>query len=73
VRKTKKNVKKWKTCNKDIIRMLAIANDLSAGLPDGFFSNQKFQFGQILEGLRWENVDIFYGHLGYFTDIWDIL
>jgi hypothetical protein len=26
-----------------------------------------------LEGLRWENVDIFYGHLGYFTDIWDIL
>jgi hypothetical protein len=42
-------------------------------LPDGFFSNQKFQFGQILEGLRWENVDIFYGQLEYFTDIWDIL
>jgi hypothetical protein len=30
-----------------------------AGLPDGFFSNQKSQFGQILDGLRWENVDIF--------------
>jgi hypothetical protein len=30
-----------------------------AGLPDGFFSNQKSQFGKILEGLRWENVDIF--------------
>jgi hypothetical protein len=29
------------------------------GLPDGFFSNQKSKFGQILEGLRWENVDIF--------------
>jgi hypothetical protein len=42
-------------------------------LPDGFFSNQKSQFGKILEGLRWENVDIFYGHLEYFTDIWDIL
>jgi hypothetical protein len=27
-------------------------------LPDGFFPNQKSQFGQILEGLRWENVDI---------------
>jgi hypothetical protein len=45
----------------------------SPGLPDGFFSNQKFQFGQILEGLRWENVDIFYGHLKYFADIWYIL
>jgi hypothetical protein len=26
-----------------------------------------------LEGLRLENMDIFYGHLEYFTDIWDIL
>jgi hypothetical protein len=38
-----------------------------------FFSNQKFKFVQILEGLRWENVDIFLGHLEYFMDIWDIL
>jgi hypothetical protein len=45
----------------------------AAGLPDGFFSNQKFLFGQILQGLRWKNVDIFYGHLQYFTNIWDIL
>jgi hypothetical protein len=44
-----------------------------SGWPDGFFSNQKFRFGQILEGLGWENVDIFYGHLEYFMDIWDIL
>jgi hypothetical protein len=27
----------------------------------------------ILEGLRLENVDMFCGHLEYFTDIWDIL
>jgi hypothetical protein len=26
-----------------------------------------------MEGLRWENVDIFYGHLEYFKDIWEIL
>jgi hypothetical protein len=43
------------------------------GLPDGLFSNQKYQFGSILEGLRLENVDIFYGHSEYFTDIWDSL
>jgi hypothetical protein len=43
------------------------------GLPDGLFSNQKSQFGKILEGHRWVNVDIFYGHREYFTDIWDIL
>jgi hypothetical protein len=43
------------------------------GLPDGFFSNQKSKFGQILEGLRWENVDIYFRPFGIFTDIWDIL
>jgi hypothetical protein len=32
---------------------------VNAGLPDGFFSNQKSKFGQILEGLRWENVRTF--------------
>jgi hypothetical protein len=50
------------------------------GLPDGFFSNQKFQLGQTLEGLRWENVDIgilwpfgiFYGHLVHFVFLWYI-
>jgi hypothetical protein len=42
-------------------------------LPDGLFSNQKYQFGYILEGLRMENAGIFYGHLGYFTVIWHIL
>jgi hypothetical protein len=42
-------------------------------MPDGLFSNQKSQFGQIIEGLRLKNVDIFYGHLEYFKEIWDIL
>jgi hypothetical protein len=46
---------------------------LSSGLPDGLFSNQKSQFGKIFQGLGLENVDIFYGHLEHFTDIWDIL
>jgi hypothetical protein len=41
-----------------------------AGLPDGLFSNQICVH---FEGLRLENVEIFYGHLEYFTDIWDIL
>jgi hypothetical protein len=42
-------------------------------LPDGLFSNQKDQFGYILEGQRVENAGIFYGHLEYFTVIWYIL
>jgi hypothetical protein len=41
-------------------------------LPDGIFSNQKSQFGQILEGLEIENIGIFYGHLEYITVIWYI-
>jgi hypothetical protein len=40
-------------------------------LPDGLFSNQKSQFGYILEGLRLDNLNIFYDHKDYFTDIWD--
>jgi hypothetical protein len=56
-----------KICGKNL------RHETSPGLPDGFFSNQKSQFGYILEGPRLENVDTFYGHLEYFTDIWDIL
>jgi hypothetical protein len=41
-----------------------------AGLPDGLFSNQKSQFGKILEGLRMEKVCLFYDHLEYFAAIW---
>jgi hypothetical protein len=43
------------------------------GLPDGLFSNQKSQFGKNFQVLRLENIDIFYGHLEYFMDIWDIV
>jgi hypothetical protein len=42
-------------------------------LPDGLFSNQKSQFGSILEGLEIENLGIFYDHLVYFTAIGNIL
>jgi hypothetical protein len=38
-------------------------------LPDGIFSNQKSQFGQILECLAIKDVGKIYGHLVYFTDI----
>jgi hypothetical protein len=44
-----------------------------SGLPDGFFSNQKFQFAETLEGLAMEDVSIFYVHLINFPDIWYIL
>jgi hypothetical protein len=39
------------------------------GLPDGLFSNQKSQFGYIVEGLEMENVLIFYNHLKFMV-IW---
>jgi hypothetical protein len=44
-----------------------------SGLPDGLFSNPKSQFWVNLEGLRLENLNIFYGHLEYFMEIWNIL
>jgi hypothetical protein len=37
------------------------------------FSNQKSQFGKILDGLAMEDVGIVYGHLVYFMAIWSIL
>jgi hypothetical protein len=53
-----------------IVSLLSVS---AAGLPDGLFSNQKSKSGQILEGFRWENVDILYCHLKYFMNIGDIL
>jgi hypothetical protein len=41
-----------------------------AGLPDGVFSYQKYQLGDILEGLGMENSGIFYEHLQYLMAIW---
>jgi hypothetical protein len=43
------------------------------GLPDGIFSNLKYQCGQISEDLAMEDVGILYGHLVYFVTIWYIL
>jgi hypothetical protein len=34
-----------------------------------FFADQKSQFGYVLEGLGTENVDTFYGHLKYKTNL----
>jgi hypothetical protein len=42
-------------------------------LPDGFFSDQKSQFGYILEDRGMENVVIYSGHFEYFTTIAYIL
>jgi hypothetical protein len=50
-----------------------LTSEPGAGLPDGIFSNQKYQFGKILEGLLMEDVGAFYCHLVYFTTIWSIL
>jgi hypothetical protein len=36
---------------------------VAAGLPDGFFSDQNYQLGYILEDLGIENVVIFHVHL----------
>jgi hypothetical protein len=40
---------------------------------DGLSSNQKYQFGSILEGVAMEDVGIFNGNLVYFIAIWHIL
>jgi hypothetical protein len=50
-----------------------VTNVSKPGLPDGIFSNQKSQFGQILEGLAMENVSLFCGHFINFPAIWYIL
>jgi hypothetical protein len=44
-----------------------------AGLPDGIFSNQKSQFGLILECLAMEDVGAFYGHSVNSPAFWHIL
>jgi hypothetical protein len=44
-----------------------------AWLPDGCFSNEKSQFGSILEGHAEEEIAVFYGHLVYFIAIRYIL
>jgi hypothetical protein len=43
------------------------------GLPDGLFSNQKIPIREKFSRPQIGKVDIFYDHLEYFMDIWDIL
>jgi hypothetical protein len=38
-----------------------------------YFQTKNTNLGKFLSGLRFENVDIFYGHLEYFTDNGEIL
>jgi hypothetical protein len=49
------------------------SDPFQTGLPDGLFASQKSQVGKNFQGLRLKNVNIFYGHLEYFMDIWDIV
>jgi hypothetical protein len=42
-------------------------------LPDGTFSDQKCQFGYILEGLGMENVGVLHGHFVFLLLFWYIL
>jgi hypothetical protein len=60
-------------CDANAAMSIARFFEFTTGLPDGLFSSQKSQFGKYLQGLRLENVDIFYGHLEYFMDIRVIL
>jgi hypothetical protein len=48
-------------------------SSLRPGLPDGLFSQQKSQFGYILEGLEMKHVGVFYDTSEYFMAIWYIL
>jgi hypothetical protein len=52
-----------------LVSVIAALAALKPGLPDGLFSNQKFQFGKILDCLGMENVGIFYDHLEYIIAI----
>jgi hypothetical protein len=52
----------------------SFSSNFQAGLPDGFlFQTKNPDLGKFWEGPRSENVEIFYAHLEYFTDIRDIL
>jgi hypothetical protein len=38
-----------------------------------YFQTKNPNLGSFWEGLKLENVDIFYGQLEYFKDIWEML
>jgi hypothetical protein len=50
----------------------ALKNHMVQGCQMIYFQT-KNPIGANFVGFRFENVDIFYGHLEYFTDIWNIL
>jgi hypothetical protein len=50
-------------------KIMSVSQLMGPGLPDGLFSDQKSQFGYILEGLAMEDFGVFYIHLGYFMAI----
>jgi hypothetical protein len=52
------------------VMVAAVDQRSGTGLPDGWFSNQKSEFGYILEGLGMKKVGIFYSHFEYIATIW---
>jgi hypothetical protein len=56
-------------CLKNLFKNFKAKFSFQAGLPDGFFLDQKSQFGYILEDLGMENVVTYSCHLEYFTTI----
>jgi hypothetical protein len=64
------------TCLVEVRKTLKLSTSWAAedrGCQMVCFQTKKSQFGQNWEGLRLENVYIFYGYLEYFMEIWDIL
>jgi hypothetical protein len=55
------------------MRFTEPGNKLNQDCQMVYFQAKKSQFGQMLEGQRFENVNIFYDHLKYYTDIGAIL
>jgi hypothetical protein len=51
-----------------------LERELAPGLPGViYFQTKNSNLGKNMEGIRLEDVDIFYCHLEYFTAIWHIL
>jgi hypothetical protein len=48
---------------KNLKKLPFLRHQNEAGLPDGFFSDQKYQVGYFLENLGMENVATNSGHL----------
>jgi hypothetical protein len=53
--------------------ILSILFWLSSRVARWFVFKPKIPIWEKFQGLRLENVALFYGHLEYYMDIWDIL